>query len=489
MRPVLLSLICSVAGAQSLASPQGAARLEFADKIRLVTCDPVFNTPCFRLKLSIVDANGAPMAVALPAPKDLARNIEVTAENQQVTPFYASASGTGRLRQRVAMILIDTSGSMNEMLASGQSRFAAAKAAAEAFAEGFAQGSDRIAVAPFASRDVVLNIRNAKFAATAAALREEIETLPAPLPRNNTALYSAVDTAIDVLRAAGRDAGPDAELLLLVLTDGHNDVQEGDDPGLLTDDAGLALVSQRVKESGIQAIGVGLGDGGQIDEAALRQISTKTYFVNDPAELKRAFSIARVLLNDRLEVTFSSPWKDRATLAGRNIAMSVSLRALDGRRVSSSESVWQAPDIGEPVYEARCSVEESRAALATTEAADANGWLAVLRPVIVFLGFSLLFFVLWFWAPRLIWPDRYLGDLKSVHYRRRWSGSGTRHGVAGPARRERETFGRPEQAPPGFGGKQGAGFKVRTPSDATYVQPRADMMGTRTRLNLDLDDK
>jgi len=488
MRFPSVLMLCAIAQAQTLPRLHPEGRLEFADRIRLVTCDPVLQTPCFRLKLNIVDANGAPLALALPAPANLAKNIAVTADNQQVTPFYAAANGTSRLRQRIAMMLIDTSGSMNELLPSGRSRFEAAKAAAEAFADGFTEGIDRIAIAGFASRDVVIGIRNATFATTAEALRQEVEALPVPLPRNNTGLYTAVDTAVEVLQAAGRDAGSDAELLLLVLTDGYNDVQRGDDPGLLEGEAGLAHVSRHLSESGMQVIGVGVGDPKSVDEAALRQISTKTYFVNDPADLKRVFSFARVLLNNRLQLTFRSPWKDRASLAGRTIPMKVSLRALDSQKVSSGEAIWQAPDIGAPVYESRCNIEESRAALATIETTDTNGWLATLRPVFVFAVFSVLFFILWFWAPRLIWPDRYLGDLKSAHYRRKWSGAEARSD-RGPSGRQRDTLPPPgHPLPPGFGGKRAAGFKERAPSDATYAQPRVEM-STRTRLQLDLDDQ
>jgi Mg-chelatase subunit ChlD len=498
-RSAALLLSFSLAGhAQEGGSARSSTgvHLQFADKIRLVTCDPASKTPCFRLKVNLVDGNGAPVDATLPAPEKLAQSIAVTADNQQVTPFYASASsgrGKSRLRQRIAMILIDTSGSMNQRLSSGQTRFAAARAAAETFGEGFAEGSDQIAIAPFASRNVVPTIRSTPFARTIQELRGEIEALPEPQPRNNTALYSAVDAAISVLKDQARAAGNDAELLLLTMTDGENDVRAGDDPGLLEGAAGLDTIGRRVKDSGIQAIGVGFGDRTSLDEAALRQISTQTYLVNEPAELKRVFSFARAQLNDRLEITFSSPWKDRAALAGRTIPMSVTLRMPDGRELAGGQSSWQAPDIGTPVYEARCSAEESRAVLVTAEAAESSGWFAVLRPAIVFAGFSLVFFILWFWAPRLIWPDRYLGDLQSIYYRRRWLGAGRPSRKGRPhgsdTRREERNWGHPQPPlPAGFSGKHGPVIRDRSPGEATYVQPRPDT-GTRTRVDFDWTDR
>lgn len=485
----IASLLCvfPVVGISQNGPVTAVPHLEFAEGVRLVSCDPASEVPCFRMRLNVVDEKGAPAGVVLPPIDTLARSLTVNAAGEEITPFYASApSGPSgkHLRRRIALVLIDVSGSMNLRISLGRTRFSAARAAAETFVNGFQDRVDSVAVVPFASRNVVSTIRNAQFAGTAEDLHRQVQALPIPESRNNTALYSAVDAGIDTLKEAARNAGNDPQLLLLVMTDGKNDVQRGDDAGLLDGAQGLALAARKVKESGIQAIGVGFGDRGSIDEIAMRQITTQTYIVDNADDLVRVFSIARELLNDRIEATFTSPWRDRASLAGQSIAITASLRLPDGRVLPSKVATWTAPNIGVPAYEAKCSAEESQAVLRTAEAAENNGWFAIIRTALVFLGYAILFFLLWFWAPRLIWPDRYLGDLKSIHYRRKWAA------VPGTKERARKTQAPLERSapPPGFGAGSGAfPLRDRAPTEETYVQPRVPSE-SRSRLDLEWTD-
>jgi len=87
-------------------------RLEFADEIRMVSCDPAASVPCFRIKLNIVDDQGKPLGLQLPAPEKLAASLTVKAGVQELTPFYATipSDATVATRGRVALILIDISG-------------------------------------------------------------------------------------------------------------------------------------------------------------------------------------------------------------------------------------------------------------------------------------------------------------------------------------------------------------------------------------------
>ena len=130
------------------------ARLEFSDRLRLVDCSPSSSVPCFRLKANIVDAQGNPVSPAL-SPQ-LAKSLTVQADEHEITPFYAVAgSGSGAaVRSRIALVVLDVSGSMNQLLDSGQSRYAAAKAAALQFLEGFENGADRVAIVSFESHNV-----------------------------------------------------------------------------------------------------------------------------------------------------------------------------------------------------------------------------------------------------------------------------------------------------------------------------------------------
>src|SRR5207249_311387 len=79
------------------------------------------------------------------------------------------------------------------------------------------------------SHDVRGRIRTASFVETVADARQVIANLPQPSPRNNTALYAAVDVALDVL-AGQKQARPRDEQSLVILTDGRDDVRPGDDP-------------------------------------------------------------------------------------------------------------------------------------------------------------------------------------------------------------------------------------------------------------------
>jgi len=449
-------------------SPGG--KLDFSDNIRMVTCDPVSSIPCFRLKFNVVDAQGAPLAVQLPAPDKLADSITVQVDQQDVTPFYAVASADAQaVRGRVAIVLVDISGSMNRVLPTGETRFAAAKAALSQFLQGFQDGTDQVAIVAFESHNVEPTIRAAHFATSKAQALQQVDALPAPQPRNNTGLYSAVAIGLDVLsgqmkNATSKYGAPEA--MLIVMTDGTNEVLRGDDPGLLAGPAGLDEVTQKVEASGIQTIAVGFGDRKEIDEEALRRIGTKYYMEDNSADLKKIFSFARTLLSNRIQATFQSPWPDRASLAGRTLQVGIQLKLPNGQVLASDNKPWSTPQIGVPIFEGKCEAAEMKALLQEKVTPTGNSWMSTLRPVLVFLGMGTLLLILWAWAPRLIWADQYIGITPTTS---RWAQGQTQVG---------NKPGRP--APPGFGAGKTSYKPQRAPSDATVVQPRPDF--TKTRL-------
>lgn len=455
------------------AQAQGA-KLEFAERPIMVSCE-LANGPCFRLKFNIVDEKGAPAPVELPAPDQLARGLTIHMADRTATPFLASADSDGqhgKVRPRVALILIDVSGSMNTRLKSGQTRFEAAKAGASIFLNGFEDGTDRLAVVPFGSQRVQETIRSARFATTKDRAREEILDLPTPQPKTNTALFSAVSEALDVLGAAARDVQGSPETMLLVMTDGQNDIRPGDDPGLLEGDQGLQTVARKVQDSGIQVHAIGFGNKDEIDETALRRFGTKYNMTEDPEDLKRLFTVARALLNSRVRVTLESPWTDRASLAGRSFPFAAELRLPNREVLRSGEITWSTPQMGVPAFQGKCDEAEARALLIRPKPPDTTGWIgvAVLRPLVVFLGFSVLLLALWFGLPRLIWPARYEQEAAALRPDR-W---------VGQTRVEPGAYGR--KLPPGFD-KHKKGAPERAPSDKTIVRPREDFNATRTRLD------
>jgi len=436
--------------------------LDFADRIRLVSCDPSTTKPCFRLAFNVVDAQGSPLNLNLPAAKDLRGQLKVTMDNQEINPFFAVAQTgqTKAVRGRVALILVDISGSMNRVLPLGRTRFQTAQEALGQFLDGFDSSVDRVAIVPFESHNVADQITAAQFAATKADALAQIQALPTPRPKNNTALYSAVVLGLQVLARQTAATASSPETQLIVMTDGKNEVYKGDDSGLLDGPAGLQQAANAVQSSGTQVIGIGFGDPSSIDAAALRELSTKLYMAEDRDRLKQAFSFARTLQTNRIVATLVLPVDDRSSLEGRTLHLKAALNLLDGRHFESGEKIWAAPQMSVPTFDGGCDTAELKAALQL--APGSGNWFSVLRPVLVFLGLGTLLLVLWFWVPRLVWPEQYMGTF-AIQGRgsMRWADKTQSKSRARPSR----------PAPPGFETRDGGAQPPRAPADRTRVMP------------------
>jgi Ca-activated chloride channel family protein len=396
--------------------------------------------------------------------------LTITADGLPVKVFYASAgSSTKSVRGRVALVLVDISGSMARKLPTGETRFQAARSALSQFLDNFQDGVDEVAILPFESHDVASTIRAASFAHTKEDALTQVNGITEPQRQNNTALYSAVSVGLDVLSdhirtlQNGNTVAP--ETMLVVMTDGKNEVLAGDDPGLLSGPEGLEQVSHKVTASHVQVIGIGFGESNEIDRTALERISTEPpYMASDAASLKKIFEFTRKLMVDRIQVAFLSPWPDRASLAGKTISFKAGLVLPNGTSLSSNEAVFGTPQMGLPLYSGKAGVDEL-GALNLQMKSNEVGWLTLLRPVFVFLGLGGMLMVAWFWIPRLVWPGQYIGSLAMSRPAGKW---------ANPSRPGQ----RPAQAvaknmPPGFeSGKAGSG--QRTPQDATVVQPLSE---------------
>jgi hypothetical protein len=469
----LVTLVAAVLVATAGVSAQ-SGRLDAADKVRLLNCQPSTTVPVFRLTFNLVDSQGSPLPVKFGS-QALSEHLKILVDDQPIERFFVSAHSTeaASSRGRIALILVDISGSMNRLLASGGSRFQAAQAALTQFVGAFDDRSDQIAIVPFESHNVISEIRSATFARTKAQALAQINSLPPPKPRNNTAIYSSIVAGIDLLNerlhglsnAAG---GTSPEALLIIMTDGKNEILPGDDPGLLDGASGLTRASDVVKASGVQVIGIGFGEAGAVDEEALARISTKFFRAADSDKLRQVFAIAHTLLTDRIAVTFNSPWEDRATLEGRTVRVTASLNLGPGQEFDSRELAWAAPQMGVPTFDDRCDTDELRAWL--PRGPTGNGWISTLRPFLVFLGIGALLLVLWFWVPRLVWSEQYVGNLPKPS-RGRWAAASQ------VSADERHRPSRP--APPGFEGGRGGGQPPRGASDRTVVSPDADFSKSR----------
>ncbi|HWK90322.1 MAG TPA: vWA domain-containing protein [Longimicrobium sp.] len=179
------------------------------------------------------------------------------------------------------LVLVDVSGSMSD------GGLQTARSALRGFLAELPAASVRAAVVPFASARVADRIAAARFVPAPQAAAQ-VEALPAP--DGNTALYSAIQSAVQRLGAepAPSDTAWNA---LLVVTDGRNDVgHAGDDPRLLTEAGGRREAVAAVRASGAYAWVVGIGAG--LDTAELRALAAPRgasfAVAEDPVALRRA---------------------------------------------------------------------------------------------------------------------------------------------------------------------------------------------------------
>jgi hypothetical protein len=306
-----------------------------------------------------------------------------------------------------------------------------------------------------------------------------LQALPKPEPRNNTALYSAVRTAVETLRNQHRP--DDAQLRLMVLTDGTNDVQpqKGDDKGLLTGPEGLAVAAAAVQQSGIDVLPIGIGDRRSIDEVAMARLGTRPPLITlDVETLHKAFQLRQTPQDGSITVTLQAPeaLASRALLAGRVVRFRARMTLADGSTlVENRQALWVAPPVATPVFEDEATNAEQRAFLRDGRM-DRGAQILFLRPFLIFAGFAVLLALLWFGLPRLLWPDRYDSRAARPLRPEYWPG-------ADPiSRRDNRPVMR--QAPPGFEtAGRGARAAMRSPGERTIVQAVTGFDPNKTRLS------
>jgi Ca-activated chloride channel family protein len=476
---IAIAVMIATAGVAP-ARPQTPS-LDFLTKPALIECEPEGAEPCFRLIFDFIDESGKPVNVQLPPANQLASHIEVQLDDETVKPFYAvSAGGTDQARKpQTTLLLFDISGSMLRTDLGGQSRFEAAKSAAAEFLKNFSDGSDLVAIVPFASRSVENTIASAHFVGTRAEAAAELDALPKPEPRNNTALYSAVRAAVESLAQHRQPNGDRPRLILL--TDGTNDVQpqSGDDPGLLTGPTGLAAAASAVQQSGVDVLPIGLGDKQSIDEVAMARLGTRPPLITfDLDVLRKAFQIQQTPEDAGVTVLLQAPTDlaSRTLLAGRVIHFRAKITLPDGTvLVENRRALWVAPPIATPSFEGEATEPEQRAFLANARL-DHGSMLLFLRPFLVFGALAAVLALLWFVVPRFLWPERY--DNRSARPVRPeyWPG------VEPISRRDNQPAYR--QPPPGFETVgRGARAPARTPGEHTIIRPVKAMDATKTRLS------
>jgi Mg-chelatase subunit ChlD len=361
-------------------------RLELADKIRMIESGDGSTRPFFRVQFNVVSEQGLPVSIV--PPKDPAAVFDVAERDGRIHRPLSLHYSQESLKQvpsdvpdqRYALILIDISGSMLDSAGTArkrsQTKYEAAKTAAGKFLGGFQPGQDHVAVVAFESHEVRERVTAAVFAADIESAELQLADLPVPQKHYNTGLYSAVDAALDVLADIKRK-NPAAGALLVVLTDGQNQVLKGDDPDLLTGGDGLESVVAKTNAFGLQVMTIGFGDEsiplgkkGAIDSEALRRLSWPTasqfHAAQDVQSLGKLFGVARQLLVNRWQLTFTTHRENRGQLAGLDLQFQIRLR-LDDRNLTSSWVAFRTPQMSAPPFEGKLDAAERQALMQISE--------------------------------------------------------------------------------------------------------------------------
>ncbi len=463
------------------ANPSKPTSLRVVDAPRLVDCAPVSLSPCLSASITPATAAGMPAPVKLPPAAQLASAFRLTGPSGEVTPFFASA-GSGPDagdHTNVVLLVIDISGSMNQPVAAGQSRFEAAKTAISQFLDGMQEGSDRVAIVPFESHNVVSTIHAAVFTTRKADALAQLKALPVPGNRNNTALYQAVFTGeeslrneVDLLHHAG--AG-EVQPHLIVMTDGKNEVMAGDDTQLLNSDLGLQQAVAQVQAAHMDTIGIGFGERSAIDTAALQRLSSpgRFFYAADAAQLLDALHVTRSATSHSVTLTWLLPEASRTALTGRDQQWIPTFHLEDGTVLTGEALRLLVPATAAPVFDRKAAPEELRALIALHPAPN-SGWTVVLTHGLLYLIAALLLLLLWFWVPRLIWGDRHL---QTPERTQRWSSD--RQGVKAASGVQVRSTSMPEGFSPEL---QGSPLQ-RSAAQTTQIQPRGEF--SKTRLSFD----
>jgi Mg-chelatase subunit ChlD len=453
-------------------------QLLVTNPLQLVDCAPVTQTPCMSVSVTPGDASGKPSPVVLPGADKLASAFTLQSAATEVKPFYASAGLGSDAAQHanVVLILVDISGSMNQPVADGSSRFEAVKGAIAQFLAGMQEGSDRVAIVPFESHNVVPTIRSAVFATRRTDALAQLQALPAPGAKNNTALYEAVFSGVESLQgevASLKHEGTELQPHLIVMTDGKNEVQAGDDPLLLNGDLGLQQAVSQVQASHLDTIGIGFGDQKDIDVAALQRLSKRFFYAADAAQLLAALHVSRSAVSHTIQLAWALPESDSLSLMGRDQMWTPRMQLEDGSSLTGQAVRLIVPATNVPNYARVADANELRALIATHPPVTA-GWSGVLIQLLIYTGAAVLVLVLWFWVPRLIWGEQYPNSLPDRS--RRWSSD--RSGVTTASGVQVRST---DNLPVGFDPALESGSPLRrSAAQTTQVKPRNE--ASRTRL-------
>jgi len=355
---------------------------------------PGWNAPCFRFLVNVLDDQGDSASI----PSGFAAKLVQTrpeAKEWNVLLNRDTRGQSAALRKRYVLILFDVSGSMNELTTENTTKFDAARKAAENALNIFTSGTDYVAIVPFDSHHVAERIRGAVFGENIQSARRQLAALPPP-STGNTALYSAVVQGIALLGEKDRDS----EKVLMVMTDGMNDVDHpGDDGGLL---GNIQPALDSKQNSQITVFTVGFGKAGAIDETAMRRLASdpKNFFLaaNTQTLLKTLQRVVEQIVNSFQVTATVMDAQAFETLGRRTLKLRIET---GGKVLESDEREFIPPAFGSPITDLSADEDEAKAYNAYVAPPPNN------RPIwqiLTFVFYALAITVLWVLLPRFVWP-------------------------------------------------------------------------------------
>jgi Mg-chelatase subunit ChlD len=374
-----------------------------AERVELLAQGENDPRPYFHAELKFANAD----QVKLPGrAEELQRRIKVREasslfirEGRDFTPFKVSNRGTEELD---VMMVFDLSGSMSTNNLGGRTRLDAAKDSARVLVDKFRPG-DRIAIAPFESHDVKARIEGATFAETREEAEAQIDRLQARSD-GNTALYSATIFALNRLQRLKKT---DRQYMLVVLTDGKNDVKQGDDPEVLRERHDLDDVIEKLNEANIQTFTIGVGDG--IDASVLREMvfprENKDQYssADNTQSLAQFLAGAKQSLTEQIGILFFTRRRDYHELKSLNFK--VQIETLDGK-ILQGIIPWNCRAAAGCAPDKTMEREEMRLVTERADAPQPPGaqWKDLLWLVARFAIALAILAGLWWGIPKIVWP-------------------------------------------------------------------------------------
>ena len=392
---ILSLLIGPVAHAQ----PNGKLRVS-TERIQVLRLKAGSETVVFRVPLNIVNSAGEPQKISVFRTEQIDEMIQVLEDDEGLRTCHVEF---GSLPRRYAILLVDVSGSMLERVGGPDSKtkFEVMKEACLKFVADFVPGVDYVAVIPFESHRVMDRIQEAKFFDNQKELETHINTLPKPELGNNTALFSAVIGALDKLKEVQKSHGPNAQYLLVVLTDGKNHLRAGDDKDLEASPDRVRAVEDELQ---LPVLTIGFGNDQNLKEDDLKKIAWENPInylrARSPEDLVSTFQRARSLQLDRVYVTFR-PQPDLLSQLVSPHTYSIKFQ-LDNNKSAEGSVSWQPDNL--PLPQGILSAEAGGCLIVSAQ----HDWLT---PIFIFLLLLGLISYLWFRPPRWFrrsWEDEEL---------------------------------------------------------------------------------